>query len=86
MSRTSNGSREIGLIQHTTKRDKGPQITPSLKQIQPVEPEHLDLDRDSCPGQIVVFERVQFKNSTANNGKRRAAQQYHVLYCELYAR
>jgi hypothetical protein len=34
---------------------------------------------------IVTFERVQFKTATANNGKRRAAQQYYVLLVELYA-
>ncbi|GAB7339873.1 hypothetical protein MBLNU457_6404t1 [Dothideomycetes sp. NU457] len=31
------------------------------------------------------FERIQFKNATANNGKRRASQQYFHLLIELYA-
>jgi meiosis-specific transcription factor NDT80 len=31
------------------------------------------------------FERIQFKQATANNGKRRAAQQYYHLVFELYA-
>ena len=31
------------------------------------------------------FERIQFKNATANNGKRRASQQYFHLLVELYA-
>ena len=32
-----------------------------------------------------TFERVQFKSATANNGKRRASQQYFHLIVELYA-
>lgn len=32
-----------------------------------------------------TFERIQFKQATANNGKRRAAQQYYHLVVELYA-
>lgn len=31
------------------------------------------------------FERIQFKQATQNNGKRRAAQQYYHLVLELYA-
>jgi meiosis-specific transcription factor NDT80 len=32
-----------------------------------------------------TFERIQFKHATANNGKRRAAQQYYQLVIELFA-
>lgn len=32
-----------------------------------------------------TFERVQFKSATANNGKRRASQQYFHLIVELFA-
>lgn len=32
-----------------------------------------------------TFERVQFKSATANNGKRRASQQYFHLVVELFA-
>jgi meiosis-specific transcription factor NDT80 len=32
-----------------------------------------------------TFERIQFKQATANNGKRRAAQQYYHLVVELHA-
>ena len=31
------------------------------------------------------FDRIQFKNATANNGKRRAAQQYFNIVVELFA-
>ncbi|KAL9027671.1 MAG: hypothetical protein Q9196_003841 [Gyalolechia fulgens] len=34
---------------------------------------------------IATFDRIQFKNATANNGKRRAAQQYFHLVVELFA-
>lgn len=39
------------------------------------------------PGQSTshTFERVQFKQATANNGKRRASQQYFHLMVELFA-
>ena len=39
------------------------------------------------PGQNIThtFERVQFKQATANNGKRRASQQYFHLIVELFA-
>ena len=37
-----------------------------------------------CPTEH-TFERIQFKQATANNGKRRAAQQYYHLMIELWA-
>ncbi|KAI0023073.1 hypothetical protein F4780DRAFT_126096 [Xylariomycetidae sp. FL0641] len=42
----------------------------------------------STPGSYAnehTFERIQFKQATANNGKRRAAQQYYHLLVELFA-
>lgn len=41
----------------------------------------------ATPGQSLSysFERIQFKSATANNGKRRASQQYFHLIVELYA-
>ncbi|KAK3697404.1 hypothetical protein LTR37_017466 [Vermiconidia calcicola] len=36
-------------------------------------------------GTTHTFERVQFKSATANNGKRRASQQYFHLIVELFA-
>ena len=40
----------------------------------------------NTPGsQSHTFERIQFKSATANNGKRRAAQQYYILIVELHA-
>ncbi|KAI4163335.1 MAG: hypothetical protein LQ342_003070 [Letrouitia transgressa] len=34
---------------------------------------------------VATFDRIQFKNATANNGKRRAAQQYFHIVAELFA-
>ena len=34
---------------------------------------------------LASFDRIQFKNATANNGKRRAAQQYFHIVVELFA-
>ena len=49
-----------------------------------------DYEGYSTPGQqqnsrLATFDRIQFKNATANNGKRRAAQQYFHLVVELFA-
>ncbi|MCJ1284502.1 hypothetical protein MMC26_003835 [Xylographa opegraphella] len=35
---------------------------------------------------VANFDRIQFKKATANNGKRRAAQQYFHIIVELYAK
>ncbi|KAI8818379.1 uncharacterized protein EV422DRAFT_569802 [Fimicolochytrium jonesii] len=84
-ARTSNGQRPIDLTQCTPKRDKGPQLTPQPRYCQPQDSPaaygrgHLDTIH------TVTFDRLQFKAATANNGKRRSAQQYHVLVAELYA-
>ncbi|KAJ2475996.1 hypothetical protein EV174_005078, partial [Coemansia sp. RSA 2320] len=65
-------SAAVQLVQHTPKRDKGPQTTPQPRAV-------------GVGGGAVSFERLQFKTATANNGKRRAAQQYYVLAVELLA-
>lgn len=96
----------IELVQHTPKRDKGPQERPSRITLAPRPPPVIGLysgndnglgDRartlydqgypSNSSDQIVeaTFERIQFKNATANNGKRRAAQQYYHLIVELFA-
>ena len=95
----------IELVQHTPKRDKGPQERPSRMVLQPRPPPSLGMyGGDSGIGgssrglydsgygpnsnqqaMEVTFERIQFKNATANNGKRRAAQQYYHLLIELFA-
>lgn len=113
-----SAGKTIELIQHTPKRDKGPQIALTKQVLAPMPPgkhhEHnyalntyhqanqvsgplLPLQNDSEPSQPFsptshtnnsyqhTFERIQFKSATANNGKRRAQQQYYHLIVELWA-
>jgi len=109
----------IELIQHTPKRDKGPQLPMKKELLSPTAPgkshEHsaygmstfhqssaapgpnLPLQAESDTSQQYsptthansnsqhAFERIQFKSATANNGKRRAQQQYYHLIVELWA-
>ncbi|KAG0275161.1 hypothetical protein BGZ95_009125 [Linnemannia exigua] len=78
-----HGEKTIELVQHTPKRDKGPQITPKRMPVR--------AGGDLSPGPtglqpyVVTYERVQFKTATANNGKRRAAQQYYQVHVDLFA-
>ncbi|CZT49117.1 related to meiosis-specific protein NDT80 [Rhynchosporium secalis] len=95
--------KSIELVQHTPKRDKGPQEKPARITLAPRPAASHGMYGDSSmgsragiydnpgfsqnPNQPAVeatFERIQFKNATANNGKRRAAQQYYHLLVELF--
>jgi meiosis-specific transcription factor NDT80 len=92
------------LIQHTPKRDKGPQVKPARISVAPRPPPTTGMyggdngpggprslydsgfgQNPNAPATEATFERIQFKNATANNGKRRAAQQYYHLLVELFA-
>ena len=96
----------IELVQHTPKRDKGPQEKPARITLAPRPPASHGMYGDgglgsssrgslydsqaygqnpNTPAIEATFERIQFKNATANNGKRRAAQQYYHLLVELFA-
>jgi hypothetical protein len=92
----------IDLVQHTPKRDKGPQLKPALNLMMPggdverhahhdatdTDEEKAVLSGNIAEGdspRVVTYERIQFKQATANNGKRRAAQQYFSLIVEAYA-
>jgi len=101
------GGKTVELVQHTPKRDKGPQHKPNKIKLSPQPAERMGfpssgpgsvMQATSQPGgddysfpqnapaqNIAVFDRIQFKSATANNGKRRAAQQYYHLIVELYA-
>lgn len=71
--------RPIALTQMTPKRDKGPQREPPSV---PINPSVNVFNSEHC---CVTFERLQFRVATANNGKRRASQQYFRLVFELIA-
>jgi meiosis-specific transcription factor NDT80 len=123
----SNG-KSVELVQHTPKRDKGPQLKVSQTKLCPAHkgPPHTSsgalasyqpgnygypassvtmtsipilplqhltqpmkepVDGIALPAPTATshtFERIQFKSATANNGKRRAQQQYYHLIVELY--
>lgn len=74
-----NMIRPVALTQMTTKRDKGPQREPPIISISPSDVLY------GCEQICVTFERLQFKVATANNGKRRASQQYFRLIFDLIA-
>ncbi|KAI9481411.1 MAG: hypothetical protein EXX96DRAFT_566611 [Benjaminiella poitrasii] len=82
-ARVANSDKEIEIIQHTPKRDKGPQYKPGPKPITPGG--NLSMSSVASNQNIVSFERLQFKTATANNGKRRAAQQYYICMVDLFA-
>lgn len=128
------GGKSIELVQHTPKRDKGPQSQITITRLCPtppggklghlphaethgysmmgyggainghISPPYFPLqsipdpnaqqhDPSNPHGSAVTtptahqhtFERIQFKSATANNGKRRAQQQYYHLVVELHA-
>ncbi|KAI9239907.1 MAG: hypothetical protein BYD32DRAFT_203538 [Podila humilis] len=78
-----HGEKVIELVQHTPKRDKGPQITPRPTPIRAGG--DVNSNASASNSNVITFERVQFKTATANNGKRRAAQQYYQVHVDLYA-
>lgn len=79
MLETHNMIRPVALTQMTPKRDKGPQREPPSIPVTPSD--HVFGSDQVC----VTFERLQFRVATANNGKRRASQQYFRLIFELVA-
>jgi meiosis-specific transcription factor NDT80 len=115
----NSGGKAIELIQHTPKRDKGPQLPMKKELLSPTPPgknhDHNGYSLHSFPQNTTIagpqlplqnesdtshsyspashsnnnyqhaFERIQFKSATANNGKRRAQQQYYHLIVELWA-
>lgn len=82
--------KSVELIQHTPKNDKGSQQRPGRVSLAPMPDTASDMRSLTPPlsneeAIEATFERIQFKNATANNGKRRAAQQYYHLLVELFA-
>lgn len=53
----------VELVQHTPKRDKGPQHIPEIQQILP-------------PTCQAAWTRLQFKVATSNNGKKKGQQKF----------
>ncbi|KAL7751680.1 hypothetical protein RI367_002679 [Sorochytrium milnesiophthora] len=91
----------VDLVQMTAKRDRGPQLSPHPRPCRPGGNLRAQSSSSSsssaAPGaltpggagevpQTVTFERLQFKQATANNGRRRSHQQYFVIHVDLLAR
>jgi hypothetical protein len=80
-------------VQHAPHRDKGPQLRPQKIKMLPIETDIRNQisiqsksdDERSQARTYHTFERIQFQNATANNGKRRTQQQYFRLAVELWA-
>ncbi|KAJ1968906.1 hypothetical protein IWQ62_000956 [Dispira parvispora] len=81
-AKISSNDKKIELVQHTPKRDKGPQTSPEVRTIRPGG--NVTMNAVGSSASVITYERIQFKTATANNGKRRAAQQYYVLVIDLY--
>ncbi|KAL9623614.1 MAG: hypothetical protein Q9160_002070 [Pyrenula sp. 1 TL-2023] len=75
----------IDLVQHTPKREH--ESVPARHLISPlhVTPPDGAKPLGSTSKLSHTFERIQFLKATANNGKRRAQQQYYHIVVELYA-
>ncbi|KAI7878784.1 p53-like transcription factor [Lichtheimia hyalospora FSU 10163] len=82
-SHVANSDKAVDLVEYSPKRDKGPTNTPQPRPLTPGG--NLTLSSVNGTPSIATFERIQFKSATANNGKRRAAQQYYVVTVNLYA-
>ena len=62
----------------------GPAVSPNLQTPSEFDPSYHCATQ---PGlNVANFDRIQFKKATANNGKRRAAQQYFHIVVELFAK
>jgi meiosis-specific transcription factor NDT80 len=96
---TDTGER-MEMVQHTAKRDKGPQLIPQKQPMAPKGSEQRDVgsygdgrgafsDGYLTGGQALptehLFQRLQYRSATQNNGRRRAAQQYYNMLIELFA-
>ena len=92
--------RDKGPMGRPEKIKLTPQISGSLSIYEPgggispsaqlANPDYEPIYAPSAPTQqqsqtMATFDRIQFKNATANNGKRRAAQQYFHIVVELFA-
>ena len=84
VAKVSTNDKSVDLVQHTAKRDKGPQQTPGPKKIK-IGGSLSNVNSLTTTHAIATFERIQFKSATANNGKRRAQQQFFMLLIEVLA-
>lgn len=80
MAKTDPGSHHLGMYAGAAGMAHGPLSSPHYPDgWVSTEPS------SNSPQTECTFERIQFKQATQNNGKRRAAQQYYHLIIELWA-
>ncbi|KAF2438996.1 p53-like transcription factor, partial [Karstenula rhodostoma CBS 690.94] len=82
--------KSIELIQHSPKRDRGSVVSiipvpmwPTTETTEHANKRWSLLLQDVRDPWIHGFDRIQFKQATANNGKRRAKQHYFTIVIEL---
>ncbi|KAJ3218871.1 meiosis-specific transcription factor ndt80 [Dinochytrium kinnereticum] len=83
-ARVATSDKRIDIVQHTAKRDKGPQNIPLPKTLMPGGNPYEFTGPMANPG-VVTFERLQFKSATASSVKRKQAKQYYVICVDLIA-
>lgn len=71
----------LGLYPGATGALSGSQPSSEYDPVYPAS----STTQQQQPQSIANFDRLQFKTATANNGKRRAAQQYFHIIVELFA-
>ncbi|KKY20948.1 putative ndt80 like dna-binding family protein [Phaeomoniella chlamydospora] len=69
----------------TTSMAHAPFGGPTILASTPYSWDHQYIAPEASAPTSHTFERIQFKRATANNGKRRAQQQYYHVIAELYA-
>ena len=78
---------KVKLLPHVAGTLGYPESSSSLSPASQLSPDYEGVyapTREQNP-RLANFDRIQFKNATANNGKRRAAQQYFHLVAEMFA-
>ncbi|KAJ3364956.1 hypothetical protein GGF32_000614 [Allomyces javanicus] len=78
-------NRPVDLVQMTAKRDRGPQLAPAMRPCRPGG-RLLPVSGLHQLQTVAVFERIQFKAATANNGRRKHPQQCFVVKVLLFAK
>lgn len=73
-------SGSLGIYSEPAALSPGSQLSPDYDPSYPASSPTSQQNQTTAN-----FERIQFKNATANNGKRRAAQQYFHIVVELFA-
>lgn len=82
---SGDNDKTIELIGNVPTRDKESPKTVTLPLLSQSRTGVFD-STTTVDNKTVVWERIQFKTATANNGRRRAKQQYYHLIVELLAK